>query len=138
MSDPHAVRSIIGLLVLPDRVKGATVARDSVFEFMFRLLDLIKPAQGKGASIATISGFADATVLKEPNLLLTYMAFLLVALINCGLVEMLVKLSLNTADEAGATQATKLLCDFLIVAADLLPDSHNSRIHVCHYFFVFA
>ena len=64
-----------------------------------------------------------------PNLLHSYIVMVVIALIECGLVQILTKLVISGDKDFGGV-ATTLLNEVLRLSADLMPRAVNAKLHV--------
>jgi hypothetical protein len=118
-SDEYGLKSIIRLMSLPDKVKGAVWARNAVTDLLFEILEVVK--------VPGFSGFGLRGGIRA-NLLNNYIVMVLMAFVNCGLVDVLTDIGINGSREAAGV-ATSLLSAVLNLAADLLPPAQNARLN---------
>jgi hypothetical protein len=126
-SDVSALRSLVQVLGLPQSVTGASWAREAVFDLLFEILQVVRSqdlrAQAQNTSAMSQSNkYTNIWVSAGPNLLHSYVVMVLMAFIECGLIETLTQVGCsNDPDFSGL--ATKLLVEILKLSADLLPRS---------------
>ena len=113
--DNAALSSLVQVLALPVSVKGASWAREAVFDLLLEILSVIKAA--------------DVSALpNQHNLLHSYVTVILLSFIDCGLIATLTSLS-SSMDGEFRGIATKLLVEILHLAAHLLPSSLCSQLN---------
>ena len=113
--DPAALSSLVQVLALPVSVKGASWAREAVFDLLLEILSVMKAA--------------DVSALpNQHNLLHSYVTVILLSFIDCGLIVTLTSLS-SSMDGEFRGVATKLLVEILHLAAHLLPSSLCSQLN---------
>jgi len=86
---------------------------------LFEILEVVK---SPGTSFLNNRGTT------RTNLLNNYVVMVLIAFVNCGMVEVLTEIGIDGSREAAST-ATSLLSAILNLAADLLPPSLNARLN---------
>lgn len=122
-SDEFGLRSVIDLLKLPESVKGSTWASNAVADMLFEILEIVKVA-------APNTAYGENRGATRPNLLNNYIVMVLLAFIECGLIEVLTGIGVSgTGNRDVETTATSLLSAVLNLAADLLPPSLNARLN---------
>lgn len=119
-SDPNGLRSLIQLLGLPAAVKGASWAKEAIFDLLFEIMHVVKSSDLHiGPNIWKLMG---------PNLLHSYIVIVLVAFMDCGLIEILTKLGMS-GDKEFSGVATNLLTEILRLSSDLLPRAICAKIN---------
>lgn len=124
-SDPNGLRSLVQLLGLPSSVKGASWAREAVFELLFEIMHVVK------ASDLRCAKNKNNWKIMGPNLLHSYIVIVLFALMDCGLIQILTKLGMSGDNEFSGV-ATNLLTEILRLSSDLLPRTVCAKIHVIY------
>lgn len=116
-ANPHALKSILQFLRLPDEVSGVNWSRNAIMDFLF---DVLEAAKGPSSSRPGSQPL--------PNLLNNYSVMLLLALIECGIVQVLTDIGIHGSREAAA-MATSLLTSILSLCSDLLSPAMNARLN---------
>ena len=136
-ADPQCLRSLIGMLNLPASVKGSNWARETIFDLLFEVVHVVKAADVRAVATRIRRSMAAVQVNGKnigvshaypPNLLHSYMVMLLLAFLECDLVEILTQLALST-DVEFASVASKLLGEILGLSAELLPRDITQRLN---------
>ena len=113
--DASALASLVQVLALPVTVKGASWAREAVFDLLLEILSVMK-----SSDVIALPG--------QHNLLHSYVTVILLAFIDCGLIHTLTQLS-SSLDGEFRGVATKLLVEILHLSAHLLPSSLCSQLN---------
>ena len=113
--DLSALSSLVQVLALPVTVKGASWAREAVFDLLLEILSVMK-----AADVSVLPG--------QHHLLHSYVTVILLAFIDCGLIHTLTALS-SSMDGEFRGVATKLLVEILHLSAHLLPTSLCSQLN---------
>lgn len=114
-SDEYGLKSLVKILSLPQNVKGASYARDSMFDLFFEILDFAKTSDSSNAYSLNFG----------PNLLFNYIVTVLICFIENGLIKALVTIGMSN-DKHSAFAAKSLLNEILKLSAGFLPVS------ICH------
>ena len=137
--DRSALSSLVQVLALPVTVKGASWAREAVFDLLLEVVSVVKASDmdavsahaAAAASSALTSSSSSSASLTSPyqhDLLHSYLTCILLSFIDCGLVTTLTQLS-SSLDGEFRGVATKLLVEILHLAAHLLPSSLCSHLN---------
>lgn len=115
-SDPGGLRSLINLLSLPPSVKGASWSKEATFDLLFEILHVVQSQDLRWASER------NAFERMGPNLLHSYIAMVLFAFMECGLVQVLTQLAMSVDSEFSSV-AQNLLTEVLRLSSELFPKS---------------
>ena len=112
--DSHGLRSLVSVLSLPAAVKGSSWAKEAVFDLLFEVVVVVRSAD--------LHVFRMSNHRRHANLLHSYIAAILLAFIQAGLVEQLTQTAMSD-DQEYRSVAVQLLTEILRLASDLLPRS---------------
>lgn len=115
-SDPNGLRSLVQLLGLPPSVKGSSWAKEAIFDLLIEIMHAVKSAD------LQVRGNRNLWKIMGPNLLHSYIVVVLVAFMDCGLVQILTRLGMSQDPEFSGV-ATDLLTEILQLSSNLLPRS---------------
>lgn len=115
-SDKNGLRSLIQLLGLPPSVKGSSWAKEAIFDILIEIMQAVKSED------LFVRGNRNLWKIMGPNLLHSYIVIVLLAFMDCGLVQILTKLGMSKDPEFSGV-ATNLLTEILRLSSGLLPRS---------------
>ncbi|TDH70536.1 uncharacterized protein CCR75_005144 [Bremia lactucae] len=126
-SNPQGLQSLIQLLVRPVGEDVQKAVLSTICEIFYKKTSFYNSASDAvtetSALSVTLSSAEQLPYAANHNLLDTYTAIILVAMIHCGILEALVTLGTGSS-RALAEPAIDLLADILRMASRLLPDQH--------------
>jgi len=115
-SDKNGLRSLIQLLGLPPSVKGSSWAKEAIFDILIEIMQAVRSED------LFVRGNRNLWKIMGPNLLHSYIVIVLLAFMDCGLVQILTKLGMSKDPEFSGV-ATNLLTEILRLSSGLLPRS---------------
>eukprot|EP00002_Diphylleia_rotans_P005434 TRINITY_DN1456_c0_g1_i3.p1 TRINITY_DN1456_c0_g1~~TRINITY_DN1456_c0_g1_i3.p1 ORF type:complete len:936 (-),score=158.70 TRINITY_DN1456_c0_g1_i3:822-3629(-) len=132
-SDQHGLRTIVEALRLPSKetkkVVLSTIAE--IFRFpssvQIRASQSVNHGNSKEHNMYMSPSDIPPRTRNRHNLMNNYIAAILIAFVNCGLLESLIELG-KGADKQLSSRASNLLGEILYVANNLLPPTHCAKL----------